>query len=88
MIESCQRDNSLDSSLEDEVVNDIPALLLAYPNIEKIAFTGKKAQALFETHFSYLEIERVSLPSPSPAYAAMTFEEKVVQYAKQFGMER
>ncbi|WP_294956406.1 DNA-deoxyinosine glycosylase [Sulfurovum sp.] len=86
MIGSCQRDNSLDSSLEDEVVNDIPALLSAYPNIEKIAFTGKKAQALFEMHFSYLEIERVYLPSPSPAYASMTFEEKAVQYAKKLEM--
>ena len=88
MIGSCQRDNSLDSSLEDEVVNDIPALLSAYPNIEKVAFTGNKEQVLFETHFSYPEIERVYLLSPSPAYAAMTFEEKVVQYAKKLGMER
>jgi len=86
MISSCQRDNSLDASLEDEVVNDIPALLSAYPTIEKIAFTGKKAQALFETHFTYLEIERVYLPSPSPAYAAMRFEEKVVQYAEKLGI--
>jgi len=86
MIGSCQRDNSLDSSLEDEVVNDIPALLSVYPSIEKIAFTGKKAQALFETHFSYLEIERVYLPSPSPAYASMAFGEKAVQYAKKLEM--
>jgi len=86
MVSSCQRDNSLDASLEDEVVNDIPALLEAYPSIEKIAFTGKKAQALFETHFSYLETERVYLPSPSPAYAAMTLEEKAVQYANKLGM--
>ncbi len=83
MIASCQRGNSLDVSLEDEVVNDIPALLSAYPAISKIAFTGKKAQALFETHFSYLEIERVYLPSPSPAYAAMTFEEKVRKYKEE-----
>ena len=80
MIGSCSRENSLDSSLEDEVVNDIPTLLEAYPSIQKIAFTGKKAQALFETHFGYLEIERVYLPSPSPAYAAMRFEEKAAKY--------
>jgi hypoxanthine-DNA glycosylase len=86
MISSCQRDNSLDSSLEDEVVNDIPALLEMYPSIVKIAFTGKKAQALFETHFSYLETERVYLPSPSPAYAAMTVEEKAAQYREKLGM--
>ena len=86
MIASCQRDNSLDSSLEDEIVNDIPALLQKYPSIIKLAFTGKKAQALFETHFGHLDIERVYLPSPSPAYAAMTLDEKVAEYAKKLGM--
>jgi len=83
MIGSCSRDNSLDSSLEDELVNDIPTLLESYPSIEKIAFTGKKAQALFETHFGYLDIDRVYLPSPSPAYAAMGFKEKAKIYAEK-----
>jgi len=85
MIGSCQRDNSLDSSLEDEVVNDIPALLSAYPSIEKLAFTGKKAEVLFKTHFSHLEIDTVYLPSPSSAYAAMKFEDKVSAYKKALG---
>ena len=87
MIASCQRDNSLDSSLEDEIVNDIPALLAKYPSITKLAFTGKKAQALFETHFGHLDIERVYLPSPSPAYAAMTLDEKVAEYKEKLKMK-
>jgi len=86
MISACQRDNSLDSSLEDEVVNDIPALLERYPSITTLAFTGKKAQALFEKHFGHLPITRTYLPSPSPAYAAMRFEEKVVQYREKLGI--
>ncbi len=80
MIRSCSRENSLDSSLEDEEVNDIPALLEQYPSIEKIAFTGRKAEALYKLHFDYLEIETVYLPSPSAAYARMRFEEKVRVY--------
>jgi len=88
MIGSCSRDNSLDSSLEDEVVNDIPSLLESYPSIQKIAFTGKKAQALFETHYGYLDIDRLYLPSPSPAYAAMGFEEKVAKYAEALGIRK
>lgn len=83
MIATCQRENSLDSSLEDEVVNDLPALLEAYPSIRKLAFTGKKAEALFKTHFPYLEIETVYLPSPSSAYAKMSFEEKVNVYKER-----
>jgi hypoxanthine-DNA glycosylase len=82
MIASCTRESSLDSSLEDETVNDIPALLEANPNIKKVAFTGKKSEALFKTHFSHLDIETFYLPSPSPTYAAMKFEDKVQAYKK------
>jgi len=77
MIKNCSRDNSLDSSLEDEEVNDLATFLEENPTIKKLAFTGKKAQALFETHFGYLEIERVYLPSPSAAYAKMSIEDKI-----------
>ena len=80
MIKNCSRENSLDSSLEEEVVNDIASFLDENPNIKKLAFTGKKSQALFETHFGHLEIERVYLPSPSAAYAKMSMEDKVKIY--------
>ena len=80
MIQNCSRDNSLDASLEDEKVNDIATFLETYPSIKKLAFTGKKSQALFETHFGYLDIERVYLPSPSAAYAKMKLEEKIKIY--------
>jgi len=80
MIKSCYRDNSLDTSLRDEEVNDIATLLEKYPNIRKIAFTGRKAQALYEVNFSYLDIERVYLPSPSAAYAKISFEKKCQIY--------
>ena len=83
MIAVCSRDNSLDSSLEDETVNDMAEFLERYPGIRKLAFTGKKSQALFETHFGYLEIERVYLPSPSAAYAKMGVEEKMVIYKRE-----
>ena len=88
MIKSCSRVNSLDSSLESEEVNDIASFLEDHPKIKKIAFTGKKAQALFETHFSYLEIERVYLPSSSSAYAKMTISEKVHIYSEKLNLEK
>jgi len=86
MIRSCNRENSLDSSLEDEEVNDIAAFLDEHPSITKIAFTGRKAQALFEMHFDYLEIERVYLPSPSAAYAKMRLLDKVKIYREKLGL--
>ena len=83
MIASCQRENSLDSSLEDEAVNDLPDFLENHPSIKKLAFTGKKAEALFKTHFAYLDIETMYLPSPSAAYAKMTLEQKAQIYREK-----
>ncbi len=83
MIKSCQRENSLDSSLEDEEVNDLASFLEEHSSIKKLAFTGKKSEALFKTHFTHLEIERVYLPSPSAAYAKMKFEEKIKIYEEK-----
>jgi hypoxanthine-DNA glycosylase len=85
MIKGCSRENSLDSSLENEEVNDLAAFLEAHPSITKLAFTGKKAETLFKTHFAHLSIETVYLPSPSAAYAKMPFEKKVAEYKKQLG---
>lgn len=85
MVASCERENSLDASLEDEVVNDLAEFLEEHSQISKLAFTGKKAEALFEMHFGYLEIERVYLPSPSGAYAKMRIEEKSLIYQERLG---
>ncbi|RRS32501.1 MAG: hypothetical protein P794_01005 [Epsilonproteobacteria bacterium (ex Lamellibrachia satsuma)] len=85
MVKECSRNNSLDSSLEQEEVNDIASFLEKNTTIKKLAFTGKKAETLFKTHFSYLEIETVYLPSPSSAYAKMSFEKKVIAYKKALG---
>jgi len=85
MLRECSRENSLDSSLENEEVNDIAGFLELHPSIKKLAFTGKKSEALFKTHFLHLDIETVYLPSPSSAYAAMKFEDKVLAYKKQLG---
>ena len=85
MVKVCSRENSLDSSLENEEVNDLAAFLEEYPSITKLAFTGKKAEALFKIHFPHLTIDTVYLPSPSAAYAKMTFDEKSAEYKKRLG---
>jgi hypoxanthine-DNA glycosylase len=85
MIKVCSRENSLDSSLENEEVNDLATFLEEHSSITKLAFTGKKAEALFKTHFPHLAIETIYLPSPSAAYAKMTFDDKAVQYKKLLG---
>ncbi|MDY0402032.1 DNA-deoxyinosine glycosylase [Sulfurovum sp.] len=87
MVASCQRDNSSDSCLEEVKPNDIEALLEKFPKIKKVCFTGKKAETLFRKYFSHLSVETCYLPSPSPAYQAMDFEQKVLQYREKLGCE-
>ncbi len=83
MVRECSRENSLDSSLESEEVNDIAGFLEEHSSIKRVAFTGKKAEALFKTHFAYLEVETIYLPSPSSAYAKMPLEEKIKIYKEK-----
>jgi len=80
MVSSCNRENSADSSIEDEEVNDIASLLERYPSIKTIAFTGRKSQTLFELHFGHLDIVTCYLPSPSSAYAKLSIEQKIIAY--------
>ncbi len=80
VVRSCKRRNSSDSNLKECELFDFPALLEAYPSIEKLAFTGVKARQLFEQVYADLEVARVTLPSPSPAYASMRFEQKLEIY--------
>ena len=83
IIKSCNRENSSDSNLKDIVPNDITTLLKEYPKIQQIAFTSRFAQKVFKKHFSTLDIKTFYLPSPSPAYAAMKFEQKCIIYKEK-----
>ena len=80
VIKACSRKNSSDVNLKDIELNDIPTLLTQYPSIKKVAFTGKKAQQLYNKLYKDFPIETLLLPSPSPAYAAMRYEQKVQRY--------
>ena len=79
---SLKRDigNSSDSNLKDIETNDFKQLFLDYPCIDTILFTSKKAEAIFNKSYKELHIKKALLPSPSPAYAAMSFEKKLQKY--------
>lgn len=80
VIGSCERSNSSDTNLKNCIPNDFEKLLRDYPNIRALGFTGKKSYDLFRKHYKDLEVERVLLPSTSPAHAAMKREEKAQSY--------
>lgn len=78
---SARRQGSLDSRIRTPIINDIPALLRAYPRINRIAFNGKKARQFFKPHETALPrpIKQYDLPSSSPAYT-LTYEKKLAAW--------
>ena len=81
---SATRPGSLDSAIRPGSVrpNDFHRFLLSHPDIQLICFNGAKAAALFQRLVPTLDvrsaqIRRVTLPSTSPAYAAMPLDRKI-----------
>ncbi len=72
--------NSSDANLADMQVNDLAAFLRAHPSVRHIFCTGRKAYDGCRKHFPDLPVPCTPLPSTSPAYAAMTFDEKLEAY--------
>lgn len=95
VIEQCERPGSLDSAIERSsvVVNDIPSLLNDYPDIRLVAFNGRTAETLFKRHWAGQEhrsLKRCSmrtLPSSSPAHAALSLVEKFQQWQQTLSVD-
>ena len=92
IIYQCERKhgNSLDANLINFVYNTkaIEKILKENP-IEKILFSSRFVEKEFKRKFKelimkYSQIELVTLPSPSPRYAAMSRKEKVRRYKEIF----
>lgn len=85
VVKSCERKNSSDTNLKNVEVNDFNSLLKNYKEIEKIYFTGKTAEKFFKKEYKDLTLFTMCLPSPSPAYMAMKYEDKLKIYKEEFG---
>lgn len=88
VLKSSVRPGSMDAAIDLSTArpNDFPAFFAAHPDIELVCFNGKKARELYERLVapqisgSIGKLEYKSMPSTSPAYASMSFEEKVRQW--------
>jgi len=86
---AAQRPGSLDTSIvhSSVVPNDLTAFIEAHPGIGLICFNGAKAADLYRRLVlpglptNARPIRYVTLPSTSPAHAAMSFEEKLTRWA-------
>lgn len=85
VLRAAHRPGSLDSAIHPRRLepNAIPELLARHPELRIIAFNGAPAEALFRRHVApkcgnrLAKLERVRLPSTSPAHASRTFAQKL-----------
>lgn len=82
VLESCEREGSLDSSIRNATVNDICGLLDDYPNIEMIVLNGGEAGRRLKNSYAEklrAKVRIIQLPStsPVPGRNVLKYDEKV-----------
>ncbi len=84
------RPGSMDADIElgSAQVNDFESFFRAHPDLNRICFNGKKAAQMFDRFAGALagSFELISLPSTSPAYAAMRFDDKLARWREGLGL--
>ncbi|MDB5471654.1 MAG: Uracil-DNA glycosylase superfamily [Caulobacter sp.] len=82
VIAEAHRPGSLDGAIRDRRGNDLEGLIARLPDLRAIAFNGGTAARLGLKALAGVapHVERIALPSSSPAYAAMTFERKAAAW--------
>lgn len=80
-VASCSRTGSADKSIVDPVLNDIAGLLASRPSIRCIACNGGASAGFVSRCALPGTVAVLRLPSTSPAYAAMTLEEKIARWS-------
>lgn len=77
VVRSCHRQGALDADIERVTPHNLPAFLKKRPGIHTIFLNGKTAEALYRRHFGDKILLPVRcLPSTSPAYASMSYDQK------------
>lgn len=83
VLQSCEREGSLDSKIKGEVPNDIVGLIKAYPALRTIVFSSQKAAQYFKKYIGSIEgVTFVTMPSPSGANARMSLQDKLIHWKK------
>ena len=84
VLQYCDREGSLDSSIRNEIPNDFTSFYRRYPAVQAVLFTSKNAAAYYNKYVGrqdglYFDV----LPSPSGANATMRYHEKLAVWQKK-----
>ena len=80
---SCRREGSLDSAIEQPVLNDLAGLKRRAPRLRAVAHNGgESARAM--RHTQALGVPVFKLPSTSPANASWSFDRKLAAWRAAF----
>lgn len=75
VLHKAERKGSLDSGIQKEVPNDLPAFIAKHKKLKVIGFDGLKAEALFDKYFSRRnDLTYEYLPGCSPANARFNLQ--------------
>lgn len=80
VLKVCERTGIADSAINNEESNDFASFFKVHPQIKLIAINGSNAETYFNT-YSHIKtnINKITLPSTSPANTWKTFDEKLEQ---------
>jgi hypoxanthine-DNA glycosylase len=81
---ACRRQGSLDADIRDAAANDFELLARLAPGLVRVLFNGRAA-GRFEPAFRRQGYETAVLPSTSPAFAGMRFEDKLRAWRAALG---
>ena len=91
VLEQSVRPGSMDADirLETAKANDFEGFFDAHNDIELVCFNGKKAEQMFRKFVKLTTQPRLaSLPSTSPAYASMSFADKLEVWRRTISIPR
>lgn len=77
VVATCTRPGSADNRIRNPVPNDIAGFVQIHPSLRLVALNGSAAGRLYHKLVGVQNLPSVTLPSTSPANAAVTFADKV-----------
>ena len=91
VLASSVRPGSMDSDIQNgtAIANDFSGFLTAHNGVELVCFNGKKAAQMFarmvQPGLDDKKLRFASLPSTSPAYASMSYVDKLAKWRSVIG---